>query len=131
MARARNYREEYLRRKERARKLTPYEATHRQGGFAPAYLAGQDQVVTVRVSYAESKRVGRYDNLVRQLVEGKITPAAFDRRTGRWVPLRVLQGGELPAGRYKFADADTALYLAESERALPDRDRQYFDIQGS
>jgi hypothetical protein len=122
---------EYLARKERARRLTPYEATHRQGGTAPVFLTGQDQVVTVKVDYATSKRIGRYDNLVRRLVEGRISEAQFDRTTRRWAPIQVQAGSEIPAAKYKFADADTALYLAEMNRALPDRDRMYFDIQGS
>jgi hypothetical protein len=114
--------------------LTYYEATHRQGGTVPAFLQGRDQVVTVKVSYRESKRVGRYDSLVAQLLKGRISEKKFDRKVSHWAPLRVDRGGEVPEGRYRFADSATALYLAESTRDLSDREyerRLHFDIQGS
>jgi len=108
-------------------------ATHRRPGRAPLFLQGQDQVVQGEVSFGTARRVGRYDNLVSQLLKGRITPEEFDKTVSRWVPVRV-EGGELPAGRYKFANADTALYLAESARELPQRryhQLMHFDIQGS
>lgn len=132
--RQRSYHAEYEARKQRAKNLSPHAATHRTGGTAPAFLQDQDQVVTVKVSYRESKRVGKYDALVASLLKGRITEREFDKRVGRWSPLAVQDGSELPAGRYKFADAATALYLAESARDLSDRQyerRMHFDIQGS
>jgi hypothetical protein len=134
LARQRNYHAEYQRRKERAAKLTPYQATHRRGGTAPVFLQGFDQVTTVKLSYAESKRAGRYDSLVAKLTKGQISEREFDRTVKRWKPLTVQAGSEIPAGQYRFADADSALYLAESAKELSDREyheRMHFDIQGS
>lgn len=131
MARQRNYRAEYERRLQRAKGLTPRQATHRQGGYAPAFLAGFDQVVTVKVSLATAKRIGRYDNLVNQLVRGRISERQFDRTTARWQPVQVQSGSEIPEGKYRFADAATALYMAEAASALPDERTIDFDIQGS
>ena len=64
-----------------AKGLTPRQATHRQGGYAPAFLAGFDQVVTVKVSLATAKRIGKYDNMVNQLLRGRISERQFDRQT--------------------------------------------------
>jgi hypothetical protein len=141
LARQRNYHAEYQRRKERAAKLTPYQATHRRGGTARVFLEGFDQVVTVQVAYRDASRLGKYNNLARKLVEGKISEREFDQKTRRMAPLNVNGGSmriggkrqAIPAGRYRFANADLALYQAEMERALPDRERNmpWFDFEGS
>ncbi len=55
----------------------------------------------------EARRVGRYNAMVRQLAEGKLSPAAFRRRVSSWRPFR---------GEHFLSDADAALALLEVRR---------------
>ena len=60
------------------------------------------------LSRAEARRVGRYNAMVRQLAEGKLSPAAFRRRVSSWRPFR---------GEHFLSDPGAALALLEVRRA--------------
>jgi hypothetical protein len=54
------------------------------------------------------RRAGRYDNLVNQLYEGRITSASFERRVRGWRPI----------AEYTFlSDPDAVLAILEERRA--------------
>jgi len=101
-------------------------AGHAPGGTAgpsgtffgmPESGGGSRLLVGVSVSRADIHRLGRYDTLVRQLLAGKMTPAAFERRVRGWRPVTVLAPPEV-AGSYRFvADPAAAQALAVQAQA--------------
>lgn len=129
--RPRDYHAEYLART-KGQRTGAYRATHRPPGTAQVYLEGRTEVTRVELSYGEARRAGRFDSLTQRLLAGDITEAEFDRRTSRWAPLRVT-GGDVPAGRYRFARADEVIFQYQNYADLPDeeRERPWFDIEGS
>ncbi|MGO8679162.1 MAG: hypothetical protein ACLQVX_25250 [Limisphaerales bacterium] len=60
------------------------------------------------LSRAEARRVGRYNAMVRQLAEGKLSPAAFRRRVSSWRPFR---------GEHFLSSPGAARALLEVRRA--------------
>jgi len=60
------------------------------------------------LSRAEARRVGRYQNLVGQLREGKVTPATFRRQVSSWRPIR---------GQRFLVDPDAVLAILEVRRS--------------
>jgi hypothetical protein len=90
--------------------LLPMVTFYAQLGAGPAVL------VDVTVSRRDARRVGRYLSLVAQLTEGRITPAAFERRVKGWRPIEILDPPGL-RGQVRFlADPSAVLALAEIER---------------
>lgn len=87
----------------------------------PSISAFVDQppryVVLENVSRRDAARLGRYDNLVRQLQEGKITGPAFRRRVRRWRPV---------AGQKLLADPGEVVALVELLR-VEDREVFYYE----
>ncbi len=66
------------------------------------------------VTRRDAARVGKYENLVRQLRDGKITGDAFRRRVSRWRTV---------AGHRLLADPEAVLVLLDTLRA---EDRELF-----
>jgi hypothetical protein len=65
-------------------------------------------VIIEALSRRDLRRAGRYDHLVRQLDEGRISPAAFQRRVRGWRPI---------VGERFLSDPDAVLALLEDRRA--------------
>jgi len=65
-------------------------------------------IVIEALNRRDLRRAGRYDNLVNQLNEGRITSASFERRVGTWRPI---------AGYTFLADPDAVLAILEERRA--------------
>jgi hypothetical protein len=61
------------------------------------------------LSRRDVRRAARYDNLVRQMAEGRVSAATFRRRVGRWRPID---------GRRFLSDPDAVLAVLEDRRAL-------------
>lgn len=120
----------YLRRRAKYPQQSARKATGhgRSAATVTGHFAGQLRESRVQTSYADARRVGKYDSLLERLLDGVLTDAQFDKRAKRWVPVRVL-GGELPPGQYRFADAKTARMQFQS---MMDEEREYvFDVEGS
>lgn len=79
----------------------------------------------VSVTRADVHRVGRYDGLVRKLVAGRMTAAAFRRRVAGWRPIEV-QGPPEVAGAYRFA-SDPAKVLSLAVEAQADPPESWID----
>jgi hypothetical protein len=78
--------------------------------------AGPTLLVDVTVSRRDARRVGRYLSLVAQLTEGRLAPAAFERRVRSWRPVTILDPPGF-RGQVRFlADPAAVLALAEVER---------------
>jgi hypothetical protein len=78
--------------------------------------AGPTLLVDVTVSRRDARRVGRYLSLVGLLTEGRLAPAAFERRVRSWRPVTILDPPGL-RGQVRFlADPAAVLALAEVER---------------
>jgi hypothetical protein len=78
--------------------------------------AGPTLLVDVTVSRRDARRVGRYLSLVGLLKEGRLAPAAFERRVRSWLPVTILDPLGL-RGRVRFlSDPAAVLELAEIER---------------
>jgi len=78
--------------------------------------AGPTLLVDVTVSRRDARRVGRYLSLVGLLTEGRLAPAAFERRVRSWRPVTILDPPGL-RGHVRFlADPEAVLALAEVER---------------
>jgi hypothetical protein len=65
------------------------------------------EVQVTGTSRGQARRAGKYDILVTQLVEARITPADFRARVQRWAPF---------AGYRFLADPDAVLALVETAR---------------
>jgi hypothetical protein len=75
----------------------------------PAMFDGPPRWVDLgNLSRAEARRVGRYNALVRQLADGKLSPAAFRRRVSSWRPFR---------DEHFLSDPDAVLALLEGRRS--------------
>jgi hypothetical protein len=71
---------------------------------------------SVTVSRRDTRRVGRYLSLVGLLTEGRLAPAAFERRVKSWRSVTILDPPGL-RGQVRFlADPAAVLQLAEIER---------------
>ncbi len=78
--------------------------------------AGPALLEDVAVSRRDARRVGRYLSLVGLLTEGRLAPAAFERRVKRWRPVTILDPAGL-RGQVRFlSDPAAVLALAEIER---------------
>lgn len=67
-------------------------------------------------------RIGRYDALLRQLTEGRISERAFRRRVLRWVPV---------AGGIPLASTPRAALVAEEERRASGEELGPYPDRGS
>ena len=94
----------------------------RPQAYITAYLSDPLSAPTVQVSLADSRRVGRHNELVRLLVEageyrGKpMTPQRFERLVSHWKPITVLGGEALAPGQYRLV-SDSAQAIALRDRA--------------
>jgi hypothetical protein len=105
----RDYAAEYQRRIERAQKLglTPSQARgHPKPGEVPASrverdisFIGRRGTVTVAATSRERRRASDFDNDVKRLVYGRITPREFDRR---WAG-KTIAGIDLPTANEVLA----------------------------
>jgi hypothetical protein len=90
--------------------VLPVVTFYVQLGAGPALLED------VSVSRRDARRVGRYLSLVGLLTEGRLAPAAFERRVRSWRPVTILDPPGL-RGQVRFlADPAAVLALAEIER---------------
>jgi len=71
---------------------------------------------SVTVSRRDARRVGRYLSLVAQLTEGRLAPAAFERRVRSWRPVSILDPPGLRGQVHFLSDPATVVALAEAER---------------
>ena len=62
-------------------------ALHGEQNWTVTIFAEPRDVVTVQVSRADAVRAGRYNRLVRDLREGRMTPDDFQRRASRMKPI--------------------------------------------
>jgi hypothetical protein len=72
------------------------------------------QIVLEGLSRADISRAAKYDNAVSQLANGRLAPAAFERRFRRWRPI---------AGYRLLSDPEAVLALLDQLRA---EDREPF-----
>jgi hypothetical protein len=104
--------------REAAGHVGPTTPTATAGVVLARNEAGQPVVLQdVELSRRDVHRAARHASLVRQLLNGRISPRAFRARVQGWAPFIVLGPPEL-AGTYRFEpDPDVVPALAEVARA--------------
>lgn len=127
----------YQVRVERARAIHGESTTARQAAGhippgtparrAPAFLAGQATPVDVEVDKATQRRLGKYADMVDNLLRGRLSDEEFDRHWGRRAPIRA-RGGDVPEGRYRVSTAAEVRAQVDAMRA---QDRDLPDWEGS
>jgi hypothetical protein len=104
----------YVRRRERYSELTARQALGHPAltdTLSTISLMVDDPprfVIVEGLIRRDLRRAGRYDHLVRQLDEGRLSPVVFRRRVRSWRPI---------AGMQFLADPDAVLALLEERRA--------------
>ena len=112
----------YLRRRRRHPELTARQALSHPAPMdtAPAIslmVDGPPRFIIIEgLSRGDLRRAGRYQNLVRLLSEGRMTPAEFRRRVRSWRPI---------AGFTFLSDPDAVLAQLDEQRA-GDQDVFYY-----